>query len=65
MKQRDSIAMKDGCTLFEEGADAFLVIVAIVNVAAKGLETLKGLRVEWVGVREDTHFFFHHAQNKR
>ena len=61
----ESVPMKDRRTFLKKGTDAFLVIVAVIDVAAKGLEALKGLRVERMGVGEGAHFFFHYAEDER
>ena len=61
----ESVPVKEGRTFLKKGADAFLVIVAVINAAAEGLEALKGFGVERMGVGEGTHFFFHHAEDER
>jgi hypothetical protein len=59
--QTRSIPLELGWALFKEGANAFLVVVAVVDLAAQGLEAFVGFGIEGMSVGEDAHFLFQDA----
>jgi hypothetical protein len=52
-------------TFLEECADSLPEVVAIVSLAAEGLESLIGFWIQRVGIGQDTHLLFEDADDER
>src|SRR5215468_11001138 len=62
---KPSLSLKDRFPFFEERADAFLVVVTVVNFASHPLDTLEDLGGEWLSLGQNVNLFFQQSNNQR
>jgi hypothetical protein len=55
---KPSLSLKDRSPFFEERADAFLVVVTVVDFASHPLDTLEDLSGEWLSLGQNVNLFF-------
>lgn len=60
----DSVALEFGRSLIKKRADALLIVVAVVDLAAECLQPLIGFWVQGMGIGQDAQFFLENPQNE-